>query len=364
MSSMGVVLFIAVFSLLVIVHELGHFLSARARGIAVEEFGIGFPPRLWSIRRSGTTYSLNAIPLGGFVRLQGEEHADGRSESFLTKPVPDRMIVVASGVIMNVILAYGITVMLFSTGVPQMITEDAARTGNVKENAVTIANVLTHSPAEAAGVNINDQIQAIDGVPVNAIGMVQKLLREREHIATTITLNRNQQPLDITLRPSTIPVDPPIVGIGVELVNIGVVQYPIGQSFLLAAEMTWWQLKGVARGLSAVAATAFVERRVPDDVSGPVGIASMISQSRHQGWSNVFSLTSILSLNLAVLNLLPIPALDGGRLLFLALESLRRKRLALSIESRMHQAGFFILLLLITLVTIRDLRIVFSGISP
>lgn len=349
---MTIILFIIVFSLLVIVHECGHFFSARLLHIPVEEFGIGFPPRLWSIKtKRGMIWSLNAIPLGGFVRLEGEDGVP-TPNSFATQSVFKRMIVITSGVLMNVALAYTITVALLTIGSP-MVDSNLPENAHRQQQYVAIANIIEGSPAMKADIHAGDRIVSIDGDAVQTIDQLQQRIRTVPVNAHTIVLKRQTQNVTVSVTPEELSNKQ--LGIGVELVPIAIVRFPFTSAIIQSIRITTEQFFGIARGLADFFIRLLTSGTVSEEVVGPVGIAHIVVSARESGWASLASLVTILSLNLALINILPIPALDGGRLFFLIVEALRRKKARIAWETTVHQIGFIALLLLMGLVTINDL---------
>ncbi len=349
---MTLLLFIVVFSVLVLVHECGHFFSARLLHITVEEFGIGFPPRLFSIKtKRGMIWSLNAIPIGGFVRLEGEDGTPS-PRSFAVQPIYKRMIVISSGVIMNVLLAYCITVLLLTVGSP-MVNSDLPANAHLKEQYIAIAGVLENSPASSAQIHSGDRVLSIDGTSIQTTDQMQSTIRTNPDNTHVIILKRDAQEVTVSLKPTKL--ENKQWGIGVELLPIAIVQFPFGSAIIQSAIITGEQFLGIAQGFGEFLQRLVTSGKVSEDVVGPVGIAHIVANARQNGWATLASLVTVLSLNLALINILPIPALDGGRLFFLIIEAIRRKPIRILWETTIHQIGFIALLLLMVLITIKDI---------
>lgn len=376
-------IFLAVLAVLVLSHEFGHFIVARRSGIKVEEFGFGFPPRIVGIRRlkfadgrakwhivwgnrqiarevetaehePGTVYSLNLLPLGGFVKIKGEEGDHPNDpDSFLNKPIWQRALVVVAGVVMNVALAWVLLSIGFMVGVPSVAEGNDAR--QITERAVHIMQVLPGKPAEAAGFRPGDIIEQVGDLKNPTLKTVQEYIHERRAEVIAITVRRGSERISQLLQPITYP-DTGRGGIGIAIAEVGLVRYPWYQAIYQGALATGAYLKEIGRGLFFLFKGLVSNGEVAAGVSGPVGIAVITGQVAKLGFAYLIQFTALLSLNLAVLNILPIPALDGGRLLFLVLGKLLGRPVSLRLEHIIHSVGFVLLLLLVLLITFKDLR--------
>ncbi len=365
------ILFLAVLSLLVLVHELGHFVAARIFGVKADEFGYGFPPRLigfvkhhgkWKrVKRNddtvyeNTIWSLNWLPLGGFVRIKGEGVEDKvtDTDAFQVKPAWQRIIILAAGVFMNWVLAYVLFAAVLLSGVPTVL-QDLPTGATVENKTVRITNVLAGMPAEKAGIQVGDEVVSVAGVKA----------QDYEQVRNEI-LKVGEQPLDIVLKTDdverTVNVQPTLVkelgrpGIGVALADVGIVRFTflsaLKQSGIAVAGYTWQTIKAFGVMIRDIV----MLRHLEQDVAGPVGIAVLTGQMAKQGIVTLMQFAAILSINLAVINFLPIPALDGGRILFVVIEKIRRKAVTRKLEAHIHQVAFIALIILILLVTLRDI---------
>ncbi len=349
-----VLIFIVVLGLLVFVHELGHFVVARLCGIKVDEFGFGFPPRLWGIRRKDTVYSINWIPLGGFVRLHGEDKNERGPGTFLAQKAWKRTLVIVAGVTMNVVLAAFLFGIGFMRGLPADVGGGVPDGATVRNPQVQIVEVPEASPAAAAGLQVGDALLQLNGEVVSDIPSAQAAAKRAGEVAVPVVIRRGtvEQTLTVTLK-KLEGYDRP--GLGVSLANTGLVSFGFFRS-LWEGVLT----AGRSFGYIVVAFKDFfvnllVHREVGADVAGPVGIAVLTGQVARLGFAYLLQFTALLSLNLALINVLPIPALDGGRLLFLLLEKLRGKPVSTLLEAKIHNAGFVILIGLIAIVTFRDI---------
>lgn len=347
-------IFLVVLSVLVFVHEFGHFITAKKLGVRVDEFGFGFPPRAFSVKRGGTVYSLNWIPLGGFVKIKGEmaDEATGR-DSFATQSAPRRLLILAAGVTMNMLLAW----LLFSAGAMIGLTEtvdDVHTSATVRNRAVTVTDVIPDSPASTAGIAYGDSIAAVNGAPVVEVAALQETLRTASG-EVTLTLKRGQTTRDVQVTPVVLEkTGKP--GIGVGLLETGTVSYPFWYAPVRGAEITVMNTLAVFQAFGGLIAGIFTGKGVSADVAGPVGIAVATGEVARLGFIYLLQFTALLSINLAVINILPLPALDGGRVLFLIIEKIRRKPVDRRIEGIVHQIGFGLLLLLALFVTVQDVR--------
>ncbi len=375
---------IPVFGLLVFVHELGHFLTAKWSGIRVEEFGFGFPPRLFGIKRGETIYSINWIPLGGFVRMPGEngettdEAGNYDPHSFAAKPAWRRAIVLIAGVTMNAILAFLLFGLAYAVG----------ETGY----SPVIRSVCADSPAAAAGIQPGDTIISVDGqstilytdviqlvrndisaAPTGAASVpIQITFRDAGGNTKTSTVNARTGNLSTTpckdAQGATIKDDQgnPINGqgaLGIVFDNsvVATHRYPITEIPGLTVKQAGLMLSGFADLIRSLFAGAFNINQV----AGPVGIFNITGEAASLvptlGWFPILNLTAFLSLNLAIINILPFPALDGGRLALLGLEVIRRgKRLDPRHEGLIHLVGMVVLLMLVVIITWNDIGTLIS----
>ncbi len=335
-------LFVAllVFGLIIFVHELGHFLAARATGIRVLEFAMGFGPKLVGWRRKETDYSLRLLPLGGYCKFEGEDESSGDPRAFTNAPVWKRFLSIFAGPAMNFVLAY-LTVAIFFLAI-----------GFVHTFPI-IQSVTPGMTAEAAGFLAGDRVTALNGQPIENSEAGAKRLSEligagRPENPVTLTVDRGGQKLDITVAPQL--AEEGRYRIGIELA--GSVSHSLGGSLIMAGrdiyEVTGLML-GALKGL-------IFRGEGFQDTMGPVGIVSFMTDEISQGnIATIVNLIMIISLNVGLINLLPLPALDGGRLVFLLIEAVRRKPIKPEYEGWVHAAGFFVLIGLILVFTYRDI---------
>ncbi len=350
-----IIIFIAVLSLLVFVHELGHFFVAKKTGMRVDEFGLGFPPRMFSIKKNGTVYSINWIPLGGFVKIKGEsgEHKDD-NDSFASKKPWQRFLVLVAGVTMNMVLAVVLLSAGFMIGLPSVITDALPASANIEESAITIVDVVEESPAGLAGIVSGDTISSVDGKVFGSDLEARDYLKTNGENGVEMIVQKKDESYETLNLTSAELVDYGVSGVGIAFIQTGVVSYPVHiavvQGVITTGEFTFEILKsfwGLLKNL-------VISQEVGVDLSGPVGIAVMTGQVASMGLIYLIQFAALLSINLAIINILPIPALDGGRIFFLIIEKLRGKPLNEKFETLTHNLGFILLMLVIVVVTFRD----------
>ncbi|MFA5954616.1 MAG: site-2 protease family protein [Patescibacteria group bacterium] len=353
----GVVVFILTLFFLVLVHEYGHYAMARLFGVGIEEFGVGFPPAIIRRLRGNTIFSLNWIPLGGFVRIKGEEKSDDAPDSFSVQPAYKRALIIAAGVLMNALVAAVLFSAGFLIGMPQDVTDGAPKGAIVENVSYRVMAVLPESPADGVVIP-GESIASLDGHTFVHLQDLQQYVRNHVSVPVSVILKSETGERTLTITPTEFKregVAEPVVGFGVQLSSIGVIRYPWYWAPVEGVRMTWQNFVLIVRTIGG--ATANLVRGVPAgvDISGPVGIAVVTGNVVHLGLLYLLQFVALLSINLSFVNLLPIPALDGGRLLFILIEVVRRKPVASHIESKIHQVGFSILLLIILLVTFSDI---------
>ncbi len=351
----SVLLFIVILSLLVLVHEAGHFFTALWTGMKVEEFGIGFPPRLFSWKRRNIRYSINWIPIGGFVKIKGETGEDRNDpEAFVSKAAWKRLLVLSAGVIMNAVLAVVLLTAGFIAGSPQVIDETTSPQAVVQNVSVQVYTVLDSSPAKNAGLAVGDQIVSIDDNLVSDESQAQTYIQEHENAMMRFSVKRGDTYYTYDLTPTVLAEVEGHKAIGIGMVRVGTVSYPWYLAPVKGVEAT------VAIGSQMIGALVdlvrglIVEHHVSVDLSGPVGIAMLTGQVAQLGFSHVVQFAALLSINLAIINFIPFPALDGGRALFVLIEKVRGKPVSAKAETITHNIGFGLLMILILVVTYRD----------
>lgn len=353
-----ILIFLLILSVLVLIHEAGHYFAARWAGMTVEEFGIGFPPKLFGRKdKRGTLWSVNAIPLGGFVRIKGEGGTEQERFSpgaFATKSIFKRFIVLVGGVVMNILAAWVLFSVGFGMGLPSILEGSTIPDSMVSGRAIHIVDVVEESPAGTAGLRTGDEVVAIDGATF-ATGEDARaaLAPHADGSPLVFTLIRGSEEVSLEVVPAYIE-ELKKDGVGIALVETGVVQYPWYKAPIVGAQATLEMTVSVVGGFWGLITGVFTSEDVVSQLSGPVGIASLTGQVVSLGAIHVIQFAAMLSVNLAVLNILPFPALDGGRIFFLLVEVVRRKPLTARIEQTIHGIGFALLLILVLFVTYQD----------
>jgi regulator of sigma E protease len=353
-----VIIFIVMLSVLVLIHEAGHFFVAKRMGIKVEEFGLGLPPKIWGKKYGETEYTLNALPIGGFVRMYGETpdgvsvrqagSDDDSQRMFLSKSKLARTAVLLAGVTANLLLGVIIFSIVFTVGLPVYTAKILP----------VIDTVESQSPAAQAGLKTGDKIVALNQVPFDQVkpSFSQKVA-DLEGQPINLTIERNGQANDITLTPrQNPPAGQGAMGVALQSQTVvdHVERYPFYQAWWEGLKQAGTFAVAIVQGLGSMVNQAS-HGTVPADVAGPVGIAAILDQARGLGWAYVLWFAGIISVNLAVVNVLPLPALDGGRLLFVAIEAVTRRKVDQNIERWTHTIGMAVLLLLIVLITFSDI---------
>jgi regulator of sigma E protease len=348
-----IIVFVFILGLLVFVHELGHFVAARKNGVKVEEFGFGFPPRIFGIKRGETIYSLNWIPLGGFVKIKGEGGENKEDEdSFVHKKIWRRAVILAAGVLMNFVLAAVILSIGFMVGLPQVVDGENGY-ARVRDAKVQIIQILEGTPAAEAGLLPGDAILEIDGQKIENVDVMQEYLGGKIDAPVKIIFLRDGEQFEKEIKPIFL-TETGRGGIGVGLLKSGIVSYPWYLAIWKGVESTVFFTGEVVFAFYELIKNLIISQKVSVDLSGPVGIAVLTGQVARMGFVYLLQFTAMLSINLAVINFLPFPALDGGRILFLVIEKIRRRPVSQKIENLIHNIGFILLMLLVLLVTFRD----------
>ncbi len=356
----SILIFLIVLSILILVHELGHFIMARRAGIWVEEFGFGLPPRIWGKKIGETIYSINVFPFGGFVRLHGEQEEEGVTDpkrAFLNKSKKVRTSVVIAGVVMNFLLATAAFAVVYSfSGIPR------------DTRKLKVVDVSSGSPAQTAGVVVGDVIAKVEKDNVTSVGdfinKVNVLKGKNVNFEIVRTVNGQESTIKLQMKPrETPPQGEGPLGVTITTTEI---YYPpawlrpfYGIYFGFKEAIFWGRT--VIDGFVGIFADLF-RGQAPKNISGPVGIFAVTTEAARSGILTLVNFIGILSVNLAILNIIPFPALDGGRLLFIGIESVLGKKILPKVEATIHSIGFIILVLLIVLITISDIRkLIFAG---
>jgi regulator of sigma E protease len=372
------IVFILILGLLVLVHELGHFIVARRNGVFSEEFGFGFPPRIIGTYKNKkgkrkwvfgnkivdesdkadneTVYSLNLIPLGGFVKIKGEDGGGKKDQdSFSGKPVWIRFKILFAGVAMNFILGIILFSLAFQVGLPQAVDDDYSD----KKAVVQIAQVSNNSPAKEMGLEMGDEVISIkseDGlVGIGTIKNFQEIIENNKGKEVVVNIKRAKNSEELNLKTVIREEAPEGQGLlGVQLARTTLVKYGFFESFWMGVKTTFSIILAIIIFLVDLIIRLFSSQPVVADVAGPVGIAVMTGKMTQLGLAYVLQFIALLSVNLAVINLLPFPALDGGRIFFLIVEKIKGSPISQKIEGTANAIGFFLLIGLMIFVTVKD----------
>lgn len=357
-----IVVGVILFTLLVVVHEFGHFLAARRAGVEVEEFGVGFPPRLYGRKpkKSKTLFSVNLIPLGGFVRLKGEEADSKQPGSFGAASYINKLKIGFAGIGMNILAAYVLVLFLCLVGLPKMIPGQfsIAADEHGQKQEVLVVDVAEGSAAEAAGLERGDVIASVNGQAISTQEELVEFTKDKPGQSVQIGVTSSGQTIvkDVTLKEEE--------GRGV----LGVVPFSnssVRYSWaapLVAAVVTLQLLWLTVVGFFQLIVGLFTEGTAAPEVAGvagPISIFALLANAGDLGISYVLLLIISISISLAVINALPFPALDGGRMALISLFKLIKKPLTSRFEGRVHAAGFALLMLLAVVVSVADVRRLF-----
>ena len=344
----SIVSFLIVIMVLILAHELGHFVTAKASGIKVDEFGLGFPPRLLSVRRGETLYSLNAIPLGGFVKMAGEEDPKVPG-SLASKSIATRLMVLSAGSLMNFLLP----LLLFSIAFMIPI--------NLVIGQVMVEEVAPNSPAAGAGIRPGDIFLSVNEKPVYNNGDLYRYIQLNLGKEVTILVQRSDS---TTENVQVIPRWKPPESHGA--IGIAIIT---SDATIVSQRYPFW--KAISLGVSACIETFVLFKNgivsviigaAPVAMTGPVGIAQLTGEVAKSGISPLLEFAAFLSINLAIINIFPLPALDGGRIVFVILEWIRQgKRIAPKTEGLVHTVGFLLLITAMIAITYQDIIRIISG---
>lgn len=317
---------ILVFTLLVVIHEFGHFIMARLSGVKVEEFAIGMGPKIWGYQPKETLYSIRAFPLGGFCKMLGEDESNQDPRAFNNKPILKRIAIIAFGPIMNFILTLLIFSLIFSY-IP------------------TVSQVSENSPASKAGIAAGDKITEIKGTPITQWEQIRPIVDANKGKEINIKFERKGELKQVNVVP--------VAREGEEGALIGIVPSIGYQGFSLTRGIS--DTVNITKEMYKFLGQLFTGRASMEYVEGPVKIVKRIGEAAEVGVAAVLQFAGFLSLNLCIINLLPLPALDGGRLLFLFIEAIRRKPVDPQKEGLVHFIGFVLLMILSALIIYKDI---------
>ena len=330
---------IFVFGILVTVHEFGHFITAKLTGMKVEEFSIGFGPTIYQQQEGETLYSLRMLPLGGYNKIAGMDPDDPEDpeRGFNSKPVTSRMLVILAGSLMNIFLPVLIFFGLF-----------LAFGMDVPENKPVLGQIIEGYPAEQSGLKEGDRILSINGKPVHEWLDIRKNIADSGMQPIPFEIQRDQEKLTITVTPGVNPeTGKPFIGVVSSLKNVRLT--PV-QAVVASVTAT----KNIVKNMYA-SLYHMVTGKTKAEFSGPVGVAKMAGEVAHKGFDRLMQFTAMLSLNLAIINLLPLPALDGGHFLILLIEAVTGHKLGKTAMQNIQKVGVAMILALTIFATFKDL---------
>lgn len=356
-----ILIFIAVLLVLIVSHEWGHFWVAKRAGIRVDEFGIGFPPRLFGKKKGETLYSINALPFGGFVKIFGEDATDEQARSdprsFVSKPKLVQAAVLIAGVAANMILAWVFISGGYLLGVPGQV-ESAPAGAHIQDQRLALTTVLPGSPADHAGLQIGDTVTGIS----SGTEVIEETLTPEtftEFIAThpdevTLTFSRGGEHMQSVIDPQPGVVEgKEAIGVGIN--EIATITLPVHLAFIEGFKSTIAMTGAITAAIAGLIADAVTGSADTSSLAGPVGIAGLVGDAADFGFAYLLNFTALISIHLAILNLIPFPALDGGRLLFLGIEAVKGSPITPNIAATVNGIGFALLILLMIFVTYQDI---------
>ncbi len=358
---MAILLFFLVLFVLILVHEWGHFIVAKKTGMRVDEFGIGFPPKVFGVKKGETEYTLNAIPIGGFVRILGENGIDDgglstadKTRTFSARPKWAQALVLVAGVTMNILFAWLLFSLTFMIGVPTAVDE-ATASDSAK---LYIANVLPESPGSQLplGAVVTEIASDQDSLPSPTATEFSEFIQKTAPAPVTVSYTFAGQNDSLLIEPkqNIVPDDVDKYAVGVSLAMVEVIKQPVHTALWNGTKATGDGLVSIFVGLATLLKETFIGKADFSQVAGPVGIVGMVGDAAAFGVTALLTFTAIISLNLAVINLLPFPALDGGRLVFVAIEAITRRPIPPVWAGRMNLLGFALLMALMIAVTYND----------
>ncbi len=354
---MAIVLFVFCLGFLIFIHELGHFLVAKKSGIKVEEFGFGYPPRIWGIKKKGTIYSINALPFGGFVKILGEDGKEKEDrKSFASRKPLVRIKILIAGIVLNVVFGIILLIIGYLVGLPVMVDENnIARLKNIN---LSVLSVSSGSPADEAGVKSGDAILkvAASGEEVGRlIGEdFQSFVKKHQGQELTLVLNRGKNTLEKKLVGRLNPPEGE-GAIGVMIGEVGTLRYKWWESVIYGIRDGAKIFVNIFALLFYVIKSLFLHEPLIGSLVGPVGIAALGGQTVKLGLGYILQFLAGLSINLGAMNLIPFPGLDGSRILFVIIEKLKGKPVSMRTENAIHSLGFAALILLTVIITTKDI---------
>jgi regulator of sigma E protease len=358
---MDILIFLLILLVLVLVHEFGHFFSAKKFGIRVDEFGFGFPPKLFGFKRGETHYSFNLLPLGGFVKIYGENPNDENTfgldagRSLVNKPRYKQAMVLFAGVLANFLLAWLLFSIGFMSGFPTSVGSEIKGYALSDVNLVVVS-VESKSPAEMGGLKSGDKIISIksgkDFTSYVSPDTIKSFVLNSKGKEIEIGYMRGKEEEKFIKLTPDITSGEPIIGISMD--QIGVAKLPFFTALKEGMRLNLYMVKGTVLGLYTLATEGIHGKNSLTSITGPVGMVGIVGDAYELGFVYLMSFAALISVNLAVINFLPFPALDGGRLLFLLIEKIKGSRISPTVANATNMIGFGVLILLMLVVTYHD----------
>ena len=357
---MSILIFVVILLVLVLVHEFGHFFTAKKFGIRVDEFGFGFPPKLFGIKKGETEYTFNLLPIGGFVKIFGEdpnnENSFGpdRERSFVHKAKWKQATVLFAGVFANFLLAWFLFSVGFMSGMPASV--GSVPDANLTDVSLVVLSVAPNSPASKSGLKSGDKIVSIQNdknyTPYINPEVVKSFIASSKGKEISVGYVReNENKKIVKLIPEISGGEPKI---GVSMDEVGVAKLPFFRAFLERMSLTIYIVKGTVLGLYTLILEGIKGQGSFTSITGPVGMVGIVGDAYKFGFVYLMSFAALISINLGVINLLPFPALDGGRLFFLLIEKIKGSSINPKVANTANAVGFGILILLMLVVTYHD----------
>ncbi len=363
---MTIILFIVVLAILILTHEAGHFITAKWAKIRVDEFGLGLPPKIWGLKKGETTYSINWLPLGGFVKIFGEdpneENISGpeSARSFVNRPKWIQAIVLAAGVTLNLVLAWVLISVNLGIGMPVGLDELPGGL-KIKNESLSIVSVLKNSPAEKVGLKMGDQLISFSAgeekIEDLSVETVRNFTKRFPGQPIKVEYKRASGLLIATVTPKFgLGTDKNSATIGIATQKIGIVSTAWWRTPFYGLFFTYHLVINTFGAFGFFFSSLFADSQSAlGAIAGPIGIYGLISDASRLGFVYLLNFTALISINLAILNLLPFPALDGGRLLFVGIEAIIRRPINPKIANILNTVGFALLILLMLVIAVSDI---------
>ncbi|MDD3663483.1 MAG: RIP metalloprotease RseP [Candidatus Pacebacteria bacterium] len=364
---MSIIIFLIILLVLVLSHEFGHFIVAKKSGIRVDEFSFGFPPKLFGKKVGETTYNFNALPFGGYVKIFGEnpdeESISGpdKDRSFVHKPWYIKVAILIAGVTMNFIVAWLLISIGFMSGLP---TSSGAVPGNaeIENQALTVVSLTPGSPAEEGGILVGDKILSLSTEGDSTLLLsshlspetIQTFVKKHGEEEINFSLKRGKEVRELTIIPE-LNKDSGIPMVGISMDIIGTLRLPVHKALWEGLKLSGDLTVKTAVGFYSLIRDGIMGQGDLSQVTGPVGIVGIVGDAADFGFVYLLSFTAFISINLVIINLIPFPALDGGRILFLLIEKIKGSQIKPQIANIVNLIGFGILIIFMVLITYHDI---------